>query len=349
MSLPTGKRIGTLQLLAESTTVDGVEAWMLEMRRFVFLHADNYGVSRAWIDRETQLPIRSTIRHGILGHAEATYGPEGAEIETSDGTRRVRSESELFDNDQTMHLVRTLPLAPGYETRIAVLPIWTGEVLETGLKVEKIERCRVPAGEFECFEIELEIGQTYWYSTGPERYPLKFQGDGVVVELAAIGRSNSWSPKPYGIEEMDFTGQVPPGWNYYLQQASGRSDRAMVRFLDPRAESISSMEIDRCPRKGCPPLLEMAERELAGARKRFDEYELRETSWTERTIAGQPAIGFVGDYERDGEPWVQQRLYTLANHTRFEFIFRMPAELFDGLAEEIDFIVESLEAGSESR
>ena len=122
----------------------------------------------------------------------------------------------------------------------------------------------------------------------------------------------------------------------------------MVRFLDPRAESISSMEIDRCPRKGCPPLMKMVEKELAGARKRFDEYELREKSWTERTIAGQPAIGFVGDYERDGVPWVQQRLYTFANNTRFEFIFRIPAEFFDGFAEEIDFIVDNLQAGPES-
>lgn len=349
MSLPTGKMVGTMQLLAEAVTVEGVDAWMLELRRFVYLQADNYGVSHAWIDRETQRPIRSSIRHGILGHADATYGPDGAEVSSGDTVTQVSSTYELYDNDQALHLIRSLPLAPGYKTRVAVLPIWTGQVLETGLEVKGIERCKVPAGEFECFEVVLDIDQTYWVSTGPERYPLKVEGEGLMIELAAIGRSNSWSSRSFGIEEMEFSGALPPGWMPYVQRSPGRSDRAAVRLLDPRAGSISSLEVDRCPRKGCPPLDEMVEKELAGARKRFDHYELREESWSELTIAGQPAIGFVGDFERDGEPWVQYRLYTLANNTRFELIFRTPAETFDEFREEFDFIVESLEAGPETR
>ncbi len=91
-------------------------------------------------------------------------------------------------------------------------------------------------------------------------------------------------------------------------------------------------------------LKQMAERELSGAKERFEAYELREGSWTERTIAGHPAISFVGDYMRDGKTWVQYRLYTLTDDLRLEFIFRTPADRFEGLRAAFDSVAENLKA-----
>jgi hypothetical protein len=118
----------------------------------------------------------------------------------------------------------------------------------------------------------------------------------------------------------------------------------MVRVLDPNAEAIGAIEVDRCPNGNCPPLKSSAERELGGARERFEAYELREGSWTERTIDGRPAISFIGDYKRDGESWVQYRIYTMTDDLRVELIFRAPADRFEELRPAYDSVVDNLKA-----
>ncbi len=354
IKLPTGKVMGTLQLMAWSTAVDGVDAWQLELRRFIIIDSDNYGVSRVLVDRDSQRPIRSTIRHGILGNADAVFGPDGVEITGAAGAAHAASEQEIYDNEQVMHLIRGLPLTPGYGIHLRVVPIWTAQVIDVGLKVTKTTSCRVPAGDFECYAIDLDLGQPgqdanrqkqkIWVSTGPERYPVKLKAEGVVFELVEIGRAEPGMPVTVSAEGFDFSTTLPAGWQFYERRPPGRSNKVAFRLLDPDAAAISSLEVDRCPRGRCPSLQETAEHELSGARERIEAYELREASWTERSIDGRPAISFVGDYRRNDQPWIQYRLYTLTDDMRFELIFRAPADRFEQLRTVFDSVAESLEA-----
>jgi len=352
MNLPTGKVIGSLLLRAESTVVDGFAAWRLELRRFIANNADAYGVSRILVDRHTQRPISSTFRHGILGNADAIFGLDGVKITGGPTVTHVDSQQEIYDNDQSMHLMRMLPLEPGYEVRFALLPTWTAEIIEIGLKVTGKEICQVPAGEFECYAVDLDIGQpgrsagrqkhTYWFSTGRERYPLRIKDGGVVIELAEIGRSEPGATVAFGLENFGFSSILPAGWWFYEHGMTARTNKAMIRLLDPDAAAISAVEVDRCPRGKCPSLQQTAEREVSGARRRFDAYKLRQESWTERTVDGRPLISFVGDYERDGKPWVQYRIYTFVDDVRLEFIFRTPVGRFEGLRAAFDSIVDNV-------
>ena len=345
MSLPTGKEFGALYLRAESTEVEGREAWRLEMRRFAANQSDNYGVSWSFVDAETHRPIRSAIRHGVLGNAIATFEPEGVTVQTqADESQFLESHQAVFDNDQTMHLMRLLPLEVGYGVKLNLLPIWTATIIELGLEVKAKKTCRVPAGEFECFKVAIDNGETYWISTGPERYPLKIKGGGVVVELAEIGRVERAAEVDFALDDFGFAGKLPNGWIPYIYRVPGRKGKAMVRLLDPDAAAISSIELDRCPPGRCPTLKETAERELAGAKKRFEGFELRQDSWTESTLDGRPAISFVGDFERNGQAWVQHRVYTLSDSLRVELIFRVPAELYEALRPRIDTVIENVDA-----
>ena len=146
-----------------------------------------------------------------------------------------------------------------------------------------------------------------------------------------------------GMEDFGFSGSLPAGWLSYEFQVPGRTSKAMVRLLDPDFDGLSAIEIDRCPNGRCPQLLSTAERELAGCKERFDGYTLRDGSWTERTVAGHPAISFIGDYRQDGEPWVQYRIYTLTDDMRFVFIFRTPLDRFEALRAGFDSAAETLE------
>ncbi len=349
ISLATGKVIGALYLMAESTVVDGIESWQLELRKFAITAANNYGVSRVLVDRHTQRPISSTFRHGILGNADATYGPDGVEITGGATDTRVDSDQDVYDNEQSMHLLRMLPFELGYKATINFLPSWVGVIVEVGLEVTGKEICQVPAGDFDCYAVAIEVGQpaqqqTQWYSTGPERHLLKVRAGGVFIELAEIGRTEPGGAVAFSLEDLGLSGILPTGWLPYEHRTPGRADKAMVRFLDPEVETISAIEVDRCPHGNCPSLKKTAERELSGAQERFEAYELREGSWTERTIEGRPAISFVGDYIRDGKPWVQYRLYTMTDDLRLEFIFRTPTDRFEGLRAAFDSVAENLKA-----
>jgi hypothetical protein len=171
---------------------------------------------------------------------------------------------------------------------------------------------------------------------------VKIEGGGVLVELAEIGHRDSGAPVAFGLKKFGFSGTLPAGW--MTHEFEIRKNKSIIRFLDPEAATLSVVEVDRCPRGGCPPLQKMAEHELAGARRRFEDYELREESWTERKIDDRPAISFVGDYMRGGKPWVQYRLYTFTDDVRLELIFRTPAERFDDLRATFDSVAESLRA-----
>ncbi len=346
MSLPTGKEFGALYLKAESTVVDGRDAWRLELRRFAANHSDNYGVSWTLVDAETHRPIRSAIRHGVLGSAIADYEPDGVTVHTGvEESTFIDHPGLIFDNDQSMHLMRLLPLETGYQTQLNLLPIWTATVLKTGLEVKSKKTCKVPAGEFECFKVATEQGETYWVSTGPERYPLKMKGEGVVVELAEIDRVEPNAEVDLSLEDFSFSASLPNGWIPYIYRVPGRKGKAMVRLLDSEAVAISSIELDRCPPGRCPTLKETAERELAGAEKRFDDFQLRQGSWTEHTIDGRPAISFVGSFDRKGRQWVQHRSYTFTDDLRIEVIFRVPAEVYEAFLPSIEAVLEHMTAG----
>lgn len=342
IKLPTGKVLGRLYQMAESAVVDGVDAWKLEQRKFFFSASDSFGVSRVWVDRHTQRPIHSTFRNGVIGAANAVYGPDGAEITGGETDLHIDSDQEIYDNEQGTHLMRMLPLALGYKTRISFLPTWTGTVIDVGLEVTGIESCQVPVGTFDCFVVGLDVGQTLWISTGPERRVVKLEAGGAIIELSKIGQAQSETLKPFGLKDFGFSSTLPGGWLSHEQRSPERASRATLRLLDPEAMTLSAIEADRCPRGKCPSLQQTSERELEGARRRIEGYTLREDSWNERVVEGRSIISFVGDYQRNGEPWVQYRLYTFVNQVRLETIFRTPKEHFEELRADFDSIVDNI-------
>lgn len=344
ISLPTGMILGSMSLAAHQVVDDGIDAWRFELRRLLFNNADNFGVSNVWVDADTQQPIRSVVRHQLLGNADTTYGTDGIAVVSGDTSNELDYRPGLFDNEQSLHLMRMLPLKVGYSTKLHLVTAWTAKTLETRIEVTGREPCSSPAGDFECFVLEADIGQTVWVSTGPERLPVKIKAEGVLFELQVIGQMHPQAMVPYSSEEFGISGTLPSGWLSYEVSLPGRPNRGMIRLADPEAATISALEIDRCPRGRCPELLEMAQKELAGATRRFKKYEMRADTWSERTIGGQPAISFAGDYLRDGEPWVQYRAYTFLDDVRLEFIFRTPRDRFDSLQGAFDAVLEQVES-----
>ncbi len=343
--IPTGSTIGILQLTAAETEENGLPAWRLVQRKFVFAAANNHGVSEVVVERDSQRPLSSTFRHGVLGNAFATYGPGGVEITGGEKDTQLPLSHQVFDNEQAMHLLRLLPQEQGSKTSLHLLPTYVAAVIPVEVEVGAQEICQVPAGEFPCVSMSLKAGQenhSLWISTGPERYLLRQDAGGAMIELSKIGQRDPGEQIPFQLEGFSLAGKLPAGWMHYDHRNPDRPTKATLRLLDSRFETLSTIEVDRCPPGRCPPLQQTAERELEGAKERFAGYQLRDDSLTQREIAGHPGIAFAGDYQRDDEPWVQYRLYTITDELRIEIIFRVPREHFETLRKELEGIVGSL-------
>jgi hypothetical protein len=88
-----------------------------------------------------------------------------------------------IDADESVFMIRRLPLAVGYKTTIPVtagLPI----PAQTELSVTGIEAVQVPAGKFNCYKVSFtRLGQTLWIAVDGARPLVKFQSGNVEAEL----------------------------------------------------------------------------------------------------------------------------------------------------------------------
>ncbi|HWY87419.1 MAG TPA: DUF3108 domain-containing protein [Gemmataceae bacterium] len=175
-----GVKIGTSRYSVRAGETNGQKTWrMLDYLPggasiLVEAQADNFK------------PIHSHAKSGEK-FVDTTYWLDHAEVKSSAQAeaRKVALEGPVFDNEEFFQLVRRLPLAPGYRIRLPLLPAGRSVAI-WDLEVSGLETVTVPAGTYECFKLKPFAGQTYWYSTDPHRYLVKFDTAGVVAELSAV-------------------------------------------------------------------------------------------------------------------------------------------------------------------
>ncbi len=342
---------GMIFSTSDRMTIDGRNIWRLGLRRFFATRINNQAASRVDADAETFLPINSYFKHTVLGDSEAEYGKDRVRIFLhASGSEKVRNldfEGVTYDNEQSLHLMRRMPLAVGYKTIMPVVPIFTYTYIPVGVEVTAIETVSVPAGTFECFKVDLDIQhtqQTYWYSTDANRYPVKFEADGLVGELADIAYRNPNETVAYQDPDFGFSFTVPRGWYHRrhvgtVHDPQSQQVQVTVLLLDPNAD-VRFGTVEVYSAKDDWTLARVAKRELVGVERRFKDYTLRPESWQERRIAGSPAISFVGDYKESNDDYVQYRVYML-DDMKIEFIFKVAAERFDEFLPTFDSIVSS--------
>ena len=349
LKLPGGRFIGMIFSTADKMTVDGRDIWRLGRRRFVAMGGNNQGISRVDADAETFLPIDSSFKHTVLGNHEAEYGQDRVRIVShaggSDKVRTLEFDGVTYDGEQIWYLMRRMPLAVGYKTTMRAVPIYSGTCVAPDVEVTAIETVSVPAGTFECYKVAIGIynqQEFLWFSTDANRYFVKFEGEGIVGELADIAYRNPNETVVYRDPDFGFSLTVPTGWYHGRLVHTIRntqSKQVQILFFDPNA-NLKFGTLEMRPAKDGWTLARVAEAELEGVKGRFKDYTLRPESWQERSIAGSPAISFVGDYKEGSDDYVQYRVYMLDDN-KIEFIFRVAAERFDEFLPTLDSIVSS--------
>jgi serine/threonine protein kinase/tetratricopeptide (TPR) repeat protein len=178
-----GVKVGTYRYSVRAGETNGQKIW----RMLDYFPGGPHMLVEAQAD--TFKPIHSVAKPGA-NVVDIIYRPDHAEVKSSAeaDVRKVALDGPAFDNEEFYQLVRRLPLAPGYKIR---LPLFGGgaSVVIWELEVSGLETVTVPAGTYPCFKLKPFAEQTYWYSTDPHRYLVKWEVGGVVAELSAVSQS----------------------------------------------------------------------------------------------------------------------------------------------------------------
>jgi hypothetical protein len=130
------------------------------------------------VDRDSQRPLAKPELHSNddLGDptAAAISGP-------------------AIDIEQSVFLMRRLPLAPGFKTTLNTQPFALASKVKSPVEiaVTGIEAVQTTAGKFNCYKVAMRgIGQTFWIGVEGARPLVKFQSGNVEAELVKVWSTN---------------------------------------------------------------------------------------------------------------------------------------------------------------
>ncbi len=351
MKLQTGLDIGTFICTADKARVDKRDVWRFQIRRYI-ISGLTRGSSSVDVDRETFRPIRSRFIHSLLGDVEAIYRAEHAETTTKvpgkeAKKRKIDLTGVVYDNEQGVHLFRRLPLAVGYKVNLPIcVPFGAGRI-DIELEVTAKEKVKVPAGEFECYRAELNIGQTFWYSTDPRCYLVKFDVPGTIAELAEIGHRKPGEPSRYYDKDTGISLEAPAGWFFYKHTSDDEKCETTVHILDPEARAFSQLAVEPLEKletkeKASPRA--WAESGISERQKYLKGLKVRDDSWTERRVAGQPAMSCVADYVKGEQKMVAYGTWVLGKAAGTTFVALIERDQLEDFRKTFDAIIASYKA-----
>jgi hypothetical protein len=343
VKLPTGLDIGTMIYRVESDKHEGKEVWKCTTRGLITANGAN-SVSHVICDKESFAPIKSFWKHSLLGEADATYGEGSVEVKVAgkDKPISLKTATPTFDNEQCVELFRRLPLKVGYKTEISVVSSLGSGEIKLNLEVPEMETLDVPAGKFECYKLELNIGQTFWISNDEHRYVVRFAAGGVTADLARVDKDGAKSAEFQG-ERFKLT--LPGGWRSYAPQAGLSDEKSKTVFLlDPnavvdaqvRVGALDTLETDE--RKSPTAWTEAATKKISKAVKNF---KLRDPAVKDVKLGEHTGAVMIADYVEGKQATTMYGIAVFADKTAINLRFTMPTNILDELQPQLDEIVNS--------
>ena len=133
---------------------------------------------------------------------------------------------------------------------------------------------------------------------------------------------------------------------FFRTDTKEEKDKTRVVVLDPDAVATSVVNVGS--RKVHGPKAEQSLREWAEkeviegeAAKTMKALKIRPESWKERTVAGNPALSVVGDFEEGKEKKVGYAVFSLGKSNAAVFTLIAPAKDFEASQPKFEAIVDS--------
>jgi len=341
LKFPSGFRIGVASYTVASGETNGHKIWRFGSR----MMAGVQQFSRVEADYDSLKPLHSRWKHVLIADAEAVYSPGRAEVKllTKDTIKTVDLQGVIYDNEEATQLFRRLPLATNYSGTLRFLSTLSGgNIIPVKIDVPTIEKVQVPAGTFECFKLDLSIRQTFWYSTDPHRYLVKFEAGGVIAELSGIGEFKPDAPTAYRDPSYKFGVTLPPTWTSYRRDPDEEKQPTTVFLLDPDAAALTVVQAQK--REWFKPetkesITAWAKAELVDAAKELKDFKAREEK--EMVVGGHPALAVIGDFMDGKDKSAAYRVFLFSGDNAFQISGRTTADNFESWKAQVDTIVQS--------
>jgi hypothetical protein len=294
-------------------------------------------------DKETLQPVRSLSLgyHPMLGDTQSVYqnGEVRTEVKGKE-PKTMKLEGQIFDSNEIVAVVRRLPLAMGYKTSIPVVSAGM-DVEQMHVRVTAEDDVKTPAGDFRAYRVEINQGMTYWISTDPSHYPVKYeQGTMMTAVLSAINRSDQ--PSVYRNEKMGVSLSLPGGWT--AEDAAGLDAKKQVQLVDSDSQAIVTVSVE--PRKlTTPPTLAgmRTEAERNYKQPQFPKQDLRPDTWQTRQVGGHPALSWVADSINmfGNVPMVLYTTWVRSDSSKAVFSAQVPPADFESFRQRFDQVVDT--------
>jgi len=344
MKLANGMSVGHQVFRVGKVEKEGRTMWECNAWQSVVLN-NMAGKSRVLADYKTFAPIESQWKHSLLGNSKATFGKDQVTINMvgKDKPITLKYEGPAYDNEQGAELFRRLPLKAGYKTEINIIPILTATQLPLGLHVSKLETLDVPAGKFECFRLELNIGQTFWISNDSHRYIVRFEGGGVIADLTEVRKSKPNQSTPLKGER--FKAILPSDWYAYTPSKSEKKIRSKTWLIDPAAALSSRVEASPLElikeKHGSPHAWLKAA--LKGDSKRTKDFSLHDKGIEMVTIGNREAAVATFTFLDGDKSKTGQEIALFGDSSAINLRFLGSSDEFEKWQPEIEKILATLE------
>ena len=340
----TGIKIGMVSYSVRADELEGRKVWRISSRT----SAGVQSFSRVVVEADSFKPLQSRWKHTLIGDVETTYGPNKAKLKSA-GKEEIKTldlEGVVYDNEEAVQLMRRLPLEAGYKTSLAFLSGLGGSIVPVKLEVTGPEAVEVPAGTFNCYKVELNIRQTFWYSADADRYLVKFEGGGAIAELTQIRHPKAGETAHYEDSKFHFRLSGPAGWHFDSSEVAAEKGQTSVMILDPEAAAtcfVRVQKLDQLKPESRASVRAWAE-QLIAENTESHEAKVRANSWKERQISGRPATTVTVDYVERKEKKIAYLCCGLGETTATYFLLLVNEKDFDALKPSVDSIVDSYQA-----
>jgi hypothetical protein len=245
-----------------------------------------------------EIADRDTLKLAKPPYPNSTENPPHYESDDDLGDPlAVPFTGPATDIEESVFVLRRLPLAVGYKTSIPVTSRTLSSV-NTELTVTAIETIQTIAGKFNCYKVSFpSLSQTFWIGVEGTRPLVKIQMPKVEAELVKTW-DNTNLLKPFA--------QALTGSSISLGEPVFHLDSSMSATVHTPGESPTTITIRK--RYTAPAdIPEALQRELDSALKPrqlnpLQNYKLRSGSLQRRTIGGQQALVCILDYYQVEHP-----------------------------------------------
>lgn len=240
IKIPNGNVMGQFLIAIEKKSHNGKQVWASYCMRMA--GSSMTGYSTSVFDLETYRPISAygaapnfedqSLTFPGEGGAIISNGITGKELWRVDPKEANKPQTPLYENDQVIQLMRTIPHQIGTEYQTTLVSSFSNSSFPFNIKVVGNEEITTRAGKFGCVKIETSINQTFWISTDANRYIVRINVGQADIDLRKI---STWSPstsETVKLPQLHASVTTPGGWLYAIKNNNKKLCRMALVTTD---------------------------------------------------------------------------------------------------------------------